>query len=197
MELVDDALSPDACADWLARLGDSAALERLMETLVTPPVEYHRELLEHGWMMALQDGTRSVQELSALQRIADRLGVNPVQLEFWRAAWEAGERELGSCAVAIAARVLEDLGKSNVERDDLLAEGIERLPGTMDAQWSWLAEAATPMPESDLVRRLLGLSKVRRHNAFRLAQRVLDVTDTGDAKSRLDELAIGVSVRRE
>lgn len=169
MTFVDDRIPEDDYADWLSIIGDKVKLEARYAALPDLPSDQHRALLEEAWAMAMVDGSRDTEELLVLTRIAERLGVEPVQLEFWRAAWTQNEQEFATCVAELAALSLG--GDQALYEDDLspFLDLIERLP-TSSEERERLREVATG-PASDastLARTLAGMPRSRRIQAFGL-----------------------------
>lgn len=190
MSMVDDRIPEHDYAQWLAIIGDEALLEARYAALPDPPADQHRALLEEAWAMVTVDGTRNIKELLALTRIAERLGVEPMQLEFWRAAWTRDEQEFASCVAALAALVLG--GGEALYEDDLspFLDLIQRLP-TSTQERERLSELATAPPSdaAALARTLAAVPRRRRLLAFGLvAPLVRASVEPAPARARLIEL---------
>ncbi|MBC8073935.1 MAG: TerB family tellurite resistance protein, partial [Deltaproteobacteria bacterium] len=101
-----EGLGSDEYTAWMAAIADAARLEELLAALPPPPPEHHRELLEGAWVMAVVDGRRSPEESQMIDRLAARMGVEPVQLEYWRDAWTAAEQEFARAVAAVLGWVI-------------------------------------------------------------------------------------------
>src|SRR5690554_3936198 len=190
MTIVDDRIPEDDYAEWLGIIGDKAQLEARYAALPDPPADQHRALLEEAWTMAMVDGSRDIEELLVLTRIAERLGVEPVQLEFWREAWTQNEQEFATCVAELAALSLG--GGEPLFEDDLspFLDLIERLP-TSSEERERLRDVATT-PRSDvavLTRTLAGMPRSRRILAFGLvAPLVSDSVQPEPARERFADV---------
>ena len=191
MSMVDDQIPADEYADWLDLLGDREALEARYAALPEPPASQHRSLLEEAWTMAMVDGTRNTEELLVLTRIAERLGVDPMQLEFWREAWTQAEREYAVRVAELAALCLG--GDKPLFEDDHspFLDMIQRLPTSNDERERLGTLAHQPPGDRDeLARALAALPRPRRVQAFRLvAALVRGSVDSDAANERFAEIA--------
>ncbi|PRP90334.1 Tellurite resistance protein TerB [Enhygromyxa salina] len=174
MAMVDDRIPEDAYADWLRIIGDKAELEARYAALPDPPEDQHRSLLEEAWAMAMVDGERNTKELVVLARIAERFGVEPMQLEFWREAWTSAEQEFSVRTAELAALALGG-GETLFEDDHSpFLDLIERLPTTTEER-ERLGQLATSSPtDADaLGRALAAMPKTRRQQAFTLVSQLV------------------------
>jgi tellurite resistance protein len=170
--MIDERLEGDEYSEWLALMGDRELLERHLSKLPVPPRESHRELLEQAWTMAMVDGERCEAELEALGAIAARLGVDAVQLDYWRETWTYGERALAEGAAASAAFVLRADGPGGEGDKALFATFVDQLP-TVDAHRHELrAVLEAPPQKHDVVRMLGALSRRTRIMVLRLVARL-------------------------
>jgi uncharacterized tellurite resistance protein B-like protein len=171
MAMVDDRIPEDDYADWLAAIASKDELEARYAALADPPSEQHRTLLEEAWTMAMVDGERNIEELLVLTRIAERFGVDPMQLEFWREAWTRNEQELAHSVTVLAARVLGG-GEALFEDDhSAFLDLIERLPTSADERERLAGLASGPelvQDPGEIARRLAAMSRTRRVAAFSL-----------------------------
>lgn len=169
MSMVDDLVDGEDYADWLGLIGDKAALEARYAALADPPVDQHRDLLEQAWTMAMVDGERNAAELVVLARIAERLGVEPMQLNFWRDAWTRAEREFSQRVAQLAVYVLAG-GHALFEDDHSpYLDLLQRLPSSSTEREALEALATQPpTDESALSRSLAAIAKRRRVQAFRI-----------------------------
>jgi uncharacterized tellurite resistance protein B-like protein len=194
MAMVDDRIPEDDYAEWLSVIGSKAELEARYAALPDPPPEQHRAVLEEAWTMAMVDGERNTEELLVLTRIAERLGVEPMQLEFWREAWTRNEQEFADVAATLAVAVLG--GGQALYEDDLSAflDVVERLP-TSQTERERLATFASTPPSTDsadtgaLTRTLAGMPRSRRIQAFGLvAPLVRSAVESEQARARFVEI---------
>lgn len=191
MAMVDERIPEEDYADWLAIIGNAAELERRYAELPDPPADQHRALLEEAWTMAMVDGERNTEELVVLTRIAERLGIEPLQLEFWREAWSEAEREFAARTAETALWSLAG-GDPVYESDHSpYLDLIERLPTSNEERERLRALAATPQIDRDaLVRALASLAKTKRVRVFKLAgPLVRDSVVHHEALARFAQLA--------
>jgi hypothetical protein len=188
MAMVDDRIPEDDYTEWLSIIGDKAKLEARYAALSEPPEAEIRALLEEAWTMSMVDGSRSTDELVVLTRIAERLRVEPMQLEFWREAWTRNEEEFAVAVAELAATVLG--GGQPLVEDELsgFLDVIERLP-TSDAERERLAGvASSPPSDSDAVgRRLAGMPRSRRIQAFAAVESLTSAAVDEQARARFVE----------
>jgi uncharacterized tellurite resistance protein B-like protein len=186
MAMLDDRIPEDDYPDWLAAIGDRAQLEARYAALPNPPPEQHRVLLEEAYIMAMVDGERNVEELVVLTRIAERLGVEPVQLEFWRAAWTRNEQEFTNAVTTLAAWVLG--GGEPLFEEDLspFLNLIQRLPTSQDERERLAKFATTPPTDAgELGRTLAAMPRSRRVQSFGLvAPLVQSCVEVEQARTR-------------
>lgn len=200
MAMVDDKIPADDYADWLGWIGDRAKLDELYASLPDPPADQHRNLLEEAWTMAMVDGTRNTQELLVLARLADRLGVEPMQLEFWREAWSTAEREFATHAAETALWSLAG-GEALYEDDHSpYLDLIERLPTSHEerARLRALAEPSSRPAAAEragldrdrLAHALAAMAKPKRIRLFKLVgPLVRDAASADAALERFQQLA--------
>lgn len=182
MSIVDDEIGDDDYADWLQIIGDKAALEDRYAKLPDPPTEQHRPILEEAWTMAMVDGERSTEELLVLTQIAERLGVDPMQLQFWREAWTEAEREFASRVAELAVLALGG-GEALFEDDHSpYLDLVERLPTSNEERERLRGLAEAPPEDRDGVcRALAALSRNRRTQAFEFVAPLARDSVAGDA----------------
>lgn len=190
MAMIDDRIGEDDYPEWLSVISNKDELEARYAALPDPPPEQHRSVLEEAWSMALVDGERNTEELLVLTKIAERLGVDPIQLEFWRAAWTRNEQEFANAVADLAAQVLG--GGEPLYEDDLspFLDLVERLP-TSQAERERLGGLATAPPNDReaLGRALAALPRSRRIQAFGLvASLVGSSVDAEQARARFVEV---------
>ncbi len=169
LALIEDEADAEEYSEWLGTIGDADVLRRLLEGLPTPPAQQHRDLLESAWSMALVDGDRCEEEVKVLGELAARLGVESVQLDFWRQAWTAAEREFSGCAVDAMALVLGGDGPVFPADRPAVKQAVERLPTTDTHREELMTAATVPSLRGDDVgRRLAAMPKQRRFQILRL-----------------------------
>ena len=167
MAMVDDRIPEDDYTEWLSAIGNKAELEARYAALADPPTDQHRAILEEAWTMAMVDGSRNTEELVVLTRIAERLGVEPMQLEFWREAWTRNEQEFANAVATLAAAVLG--GGEALYEDDVSAflDMVERLPTSQEERERLAGFASAPAHDTGaLARTLAGMPRSRRIQSF-------------------------------
>src|SRR5689334_16666929 len=193
MAMVDDRIPPDDYAEWLEIIGDKQQLDARYAALTDPPAAQHRTILEEAWHMTMVDGDRSATELVVLARIAERLGVEPMQLEFWRTAWTEAEQEFSQRVADLA--VLSLGGGEAVFEDDHSAylDLMEQLP-TSNAERQRLGSLGTtppnpPLEVDALGRAFAGMPRGRRLHAFKMvAPLVRHSVDGDNARTRFEKI---------
>ncbi len=192
---IEDEAEPDEYSAWLATIADVDALRRLMEGLPDPAPEQRRELLRQAWTMAMVDGEQHEAERAALAEIAARLGVEAVQLEFWRQAWDEQSRAFASHVAHAMAWVLGGDGPVYVEDRATLRAAIARLPTTGEHREELVAEASVPATREAVAPQLAGLPRPRRMQALRLlAALAASASRADEARARLLDLSERVGV---
>jgi tellurite resistance protein len=190
MAMLDDRIPEDDYSDWLSAIGDRAELEARYAGLANPPPEQHRAILEEAYIMAMVDGERNTEELVVLTRIAERFGVEPVQLEFWRAAWTHNEQEFTHAVATLAAMVLG--GGQPLFEEDLspFLNLVQHLPTSQDQRERLAGFATTPPTDAaELGRVLAGMPRGRRVQAFGLVAPLLSSSVEFDqARGRFVEI---------
>ena len=199
LAIIEEEAGPEEYSEWLGTIGDKEGLERLLEGLPTPEPEKHRDLLAAAWSMALVDGERCDAEVAVLESIAGRLGVESVQLEFWREAWTAGEREFAAAAADSMAMVLGGDGPVFPSDRGAVKEAVEHLPTTEAHREELLASAAVPaLRGEDVARRLAGMPSQRRLQVMRLIAPLAGESDRkAEAIGRYLDLAENSGLGRE
>jgi uncharacterized tellurite resistance protein B-like protein len=193
MAMVDDRIPQEDYAEWLDIIGDKQRLEARYAALADPPSAQHRTILEEAWHMSMVDGDRNSSELVVLARIAERFGVEPMQLEFWRAAWTEAEQEFSNRVAELAALSLG--GGQAVFEDDHSAflDLMEQLPTSNDERQRLGAIATSPPnPPLDvdaLARALAGMPRGRRLQAFTMVASVVrHSVDRDNARERFEKI---------
>ncbi|KIG16911.1 hypothetical protein DB30_04073 [Enhygromyxa salina] len=197
MAIVDEQIPEEDYSDWLALIGDKAKLEARYAALPNPPEAQHRVVLEQAWTMAMVDGDRSASELVVLVNIAERFGVDPVQLEFWRAAWTEAEQELSLRVAEFAVVCLS--GNELLFEDDhsLFLDLIARLPTTHDERERLGALANEPPVDSaELARALAAMPRIRRLQVFNMvAPLIRDAVGAEAARTRFVDIGQTAGLR--
>jgi tellurite resistance protein len=190
-----DGVDGDEYGAWISAIGSPARLEELLEVLDPPDAEHHRELLEGAWVMAVVDGIRTPEEGAMIERLAGRLGVEPVQLEYWRDAWAVAEREFATGVAAVLGFVL-GAGAPVLERERAgVRDALWATPCEQALRDELIARAMAPTTRDEAARNLASLARSRRIAAM---QRCVDAArrsaDPAAAKARHLEVAWAASV---
>lgn len=188
----------DEYAEWVAAIGDSKRLEELLEVLEPPGAESHRELLEAAWVMAVVDGVRTPEERAMIERIADRFGVESVQLEYWREAWTAAEQEFANAVAASLSFALGGGALVPSRERSAIEDTMWATPCEQDLRERMIGRAMSPVTRDDAARDLSGLSRSRRVGALqRTVAAIRRSSDREAAQTRLVDLAWAASVNAE
>jgi uncharacterized tellurite resistance protein B-like protein len=166
LSMLDETLSGDEYGEWLARLGEPQALVQRLTELPTPPAERHRDLLEQAWQMALIDGERCDAEIAVLEGIAERIGVDSVQLGFWREAWITGERAFSELAANVAVAILGTPLRTDDRR--LFGEFVSYLPTGDSHRTSLRGLGAGTVEVAEVTRALAAQPRKQRTRLLRL-----------------------------
>ncbi len=194
LDLADD-LDSEAYSEWMTTIGDPARLQKLFDTMAPPPADHHRELLEHAWVMAVADGRRTAEEIAMLDRIAARLGVESVQLEFWRDAWTQAEAELAVTVALSLGAVLGGGAAPDAAERPAIEEALWRTPCEADNRDRLVAVAMGEHPMDEATRAILALPRPRRMIALRrLVEAARASTSPQAALDRVRELAGRIDV---
>jgi tellurite resistance protein len=193
MAAVDEAVEGDDYSDWLTIVGDHERLRQALEALATPPPESHRVILEQAWTMSIVDGQRCEAEHAVIEELASRLGVEPMQLDFWREAWTAGEHETAETVAAALAWVL---GGDEAPTDDArIRHTIAGLPTTDDHRETLVRLASRATSREHVIRALGGLTRRKRRWALGcIAPAVSGTTHEAEAERRFVELAAELGI---
>ncbi len=165
--MLDDELDPDLYSEWLGIVGDKLALEERLDALPPPPADKHREVLGEAWTMAMVDGERREEEVVVLQELAQRLGVEGVQLEFWMQAWADQERKFSEACAGAATAMFGGLSGGAEDRK-LYDALVDVLPTTDEHREELRAMGAVQADLSDVGRVLAGFSRSFRMRVFKL-----------------------------
>ena len=194
LTMLDDELDGDAYSEWLGLVSDREGLEQRFEQLPVPAAHLHRDLLEQAWNMAMVDGDRCEAEVEALHKIAAKLGVEGVQLDFWREAWTTSEHNFSEQTALAAARVLG--GGQPLVGDDakLIAALVDVLP-TTDEHRDVLRETVPGEDEGSLGRALAAQPRKARIRLLRLvAPLVVEAVDQAGSRDRFNQFASGAGI---
>lgn len=142
LAMIDDEIDESVYSDWLAMIGDVAALTAKLDSLPPPSEERHREVLESAWTMAMVDGERAEAETRVLAGLAERLGVESVQLDFWHEAWTKSERDFARITAEATCAVLGGGGPVPTAHRGAYDELVQRLPTTDDHRQELHAQAS-------------------------------------------------------
>ncbi len=126
--MLDDQPSADDYAEWMALIGDAERLRARFLELPIPDPSSHRALLEHAWQMALVDGDRCEAEVETLREIARHIGVEDVQLEYWREAWTMNDQAFSERTLRSCVSILGGGGPVPVPDRGLIDALLEVLP---------------------------------------------------------------------
>ncbi len=193
-----DGLDGEEYGAWMAAIADAARLEELLEALPPPPAEHHRELLEGAWVMAVVDGQRTAEETAMIERLARRMGVEPVQLEYWREAWTSAEQEFARAVAAVLGFVMG--GGAPALEDDraAIADALWHTPCEQGLREQLLVSSMAPCSKDDAARQLASLSRARRIAAVqRAVAPARAASRPAEAKARIGELAWETSIPGE
>lgn len=195
--LDEEEVDGETYSEWLSIVGDAELLQQKLESLPKPADERHRDLLEQAWQMAMVDGERCDAEVDALNRIAGRLGVPSVQLDFWREAWTQNERSFSEQAARAATAVLGGGAPPVVDDRQLVSALIDLLPTTNDHREELRATAVTTQDLDEMARALNSATRKVRVRLLRLlAPLVLESAAEDAARERYFALATGAGVAR-
>jgi tellurite resistance protein len=193
--LIDERLDGDEYSEWIAMMGDRELLERHLSELPMPSEKSHQDLLEQAWTMAMVDGERCEAELEELAKIAARLGVEAVQLDYWRETWVYGERALAESAAAAAAFVLGAHEAAGADDKARFVGFIGQLPTVDEHRQELRATWVTPPGAFDVARLLGALSRRTRIMVLRLLARLSLRSSGPDAATlRFRDLAVAAGV---
>jgi tellurite resistance protein len=126
--MLDEQLSAEEHARWLALLGDHDALRRAFAELPPPLPAFTEPLLEKAWTMALADGHAGPPEIRELERIAAELGIDPGDLAQWRRHWTEGAVALAEHIATFAALLIHHDGAIDAEEQRRFTDLLGRLP---------------------------------------------------------------------
>lgn len=162
LAMVEGEADAEEYSAWLSTISDRERLEEMLLQLPTPPQISHRELLETAWTVAVADGQRTPSEQEALERIAARLGVESVQLEFWREAWTQGQASLAELVVDAGCVALAGNAPLDADARATIRQLTRSVPTTDDHREELVAGTAIPKDADGVARQLRALPKRRR-----------------------------------
>lgn len=167
MAMVDAEVDGDEYGEWMAAIGDADALTAWLAKLELPPADTHRQILEDAWLMAVVDGERAEEEAAVLAEIATKLGVESVQLEFWRDAWTQAQSTYANAATT-ALRWILGAGEPPSDADKgVIGDFIAALPTTHDHHEALQTEATQAQPSDGAEQCLRALSNTQRRDVLR------------------------------
>jgi len=189
LAMVEGEADAEEYSAWLSTISDRERLGEMLDQLAAPPEATHREILETAWTLAVADGERTEPEHQALARIAQRLGVEEVQLEFWREAWTEGQHTMAELMADAACVVLAGNAPLDADARAVAREFSRSIPTTDDHREELVAGTAIPKDAADVGRRFRGIPKRRRQWALKTLAALPERTKRReDAQRRLREL---------
>lgn len=190
MSMVEQEVDGEEYSSWMAIISDPRRLDELLEGLEPPPAQTHREILEQAWVVSIVDGERTQPEEEALQRVAKRLGVEPMQLDFWRQAWSQAQDTFAEATARTLAAVIGAEGTIATEDRKLMQEIIWRLPTSHEQRDELGVLAAVSQPLEQVVASLDALPMQRRAWLLKLiAPAVAASTDPDATRERFVDIA--------
>lgn len=195
MAMVDGHADGEEYASWLSAVADADRLREILEGLPAPPPEDHREILEQAWRISIVDGDRCDAEMAIIEDLARRIGVESVQLEFWRDAWTRSERETAASMAAALGWILG--GGAPLHDDDKarLRNAIMAFPTADDHREALIELASGALERDQAVRGLGTLTRRKRRWALeQLAPVVSGSTGTDVPRQRFIELGAELGV---
>lgn len=194
MAMVDDTVDGEEYGDWMAAIGDAAALQQRLDALPLPPEDERRQILEDAWLMAVVDGRRADEEAAALLKIAERLEVEQMQLDFWREAWTSAQAKFSE-ASARALRWVLGCGNPLADDDRTVVDTfVGELPTTTEHRDALRELSCLGGSQEEAERALRGLSPTQRRSVVqRLHPPSQGCTDAAAAVDRWR--ALGRAVR--
>ncbi len=197
LEATDD-LDGDEYGAWMAAIADPKRLEELMTLLPPPPAEQHRDLLENAWVMAVVDGQRTPEEGAMLERLAARMGVEPMQLDYWREAWARTEEEFATAVACVLAWVLGGGAPAAEAHRAPARDALWATPCEHALRERLVGRAMLPCSRDEAAAPLSSLPRARRAAALqRSVVAIAKLPRTTEARARLVDLAWASSVSAE
>lgn len=195
MTMVEQEVDGDEYAEWMAAIGDPERLEALFEQLDQAPSDCHREILEEAWLIAVVDGERADEELEALRRVADRLGVAPKQLDGWREAWNSAQHGYAEVATAALAWVLGDGEPVAAADHGVVDQFVHALFTTHEHREALATAGRAAASGDDVERRARQMGKPPRRDLLRRIAEVVGEANAPDgARDRYHRLATALDL---
>lgn len=198
LAMVEGEADAEEYSAWLSTISDRARLEEMLSELPAPPESAHRDILETAWTIAVADGERTDAEQEALGRIATHVGVEDVQLEFWREAWTEGQHAFAELVTDAACVVLAGEAPLDAGARTVIRELSHTVPTTDAHREELVGATAIPKSAEDIERRLRGVPKRRRQWIIKMLAGVPGKTPRReDAQRRLMGLGAGAGLSAE
>lgn len=189
LAIVEGEADAEEYSAWLSIISDRERLEEMLTQLPAPESTAHREILETAWTIAVADGERTAPEEDALGRIAQQLGVESVQLDFWRDAWTDGQHQTAELLTDAACVVLAGSAPLDADARATIREFTRAVPTTADHREELVAGTAIPKDAADVGRRLRAIPRRKRQWAIKtLAGLPSQSSRREDAQHRLVKL---------
>ncbi|MEM7153295.1 MAG: TerB family tellurite resistance protein [Myxococcota bacterium] len=190
MAMVDAQVDEDEYAQWMAIISDGPQLEQRLKSLPPPPAEDHRQILEDAWLMAVVDGERADEEIEALERIAEHIGVEPLQLEFWREAWTEAQQAYAEHVSIALAWVLGGGEPAGPDDAGTIRDTVGELPTTHEHREQLEGVARAGHDGDKAAAGLRAAGTAQRRDALQRLHAAAEAASRGDeAKTRWRELA--------
>jgi uncharacterized tellurite resistance protein B-like protein len=193
-----EGLDGEEYSAWMTAIGDPHRLEELLAALPIPSTEHHRELLEGAWVMAVVDGKRTPEEAQMIERLAATMGVESVQLDYWREAWTTAEQEFAQAVAAVLGWVMGGGAPALPDDRKAIADALWQTPCEQGLREVLLTVAMSPCTRDDAAQQLATLSRARRIAAVqRTVEACKAATRRAEAKARFGEIAWETSIPGE
>jgi len=193
-----EGLDGEEYGAWITAIGDPQRLEELLAALPAPAAEHHRELLESAWVMAVVDGKRTPEEAQMIERLATTMGVESVQLDYWREAWTSAEQEFAQAVAAVLGWVMGGGAPALPEDHKAIADALWQTPCEQRLREVLLTVAMAACTRDDAAKQLATLSRARRIAAVqRAVEPCKAAVRVAEARARLGELAWETSIPGE
>ncbi|MBL4685228.1 MAG: hypothetical protein JKY37_11605 [Nannocystaceae bacterium] len=196
MVLVEEEVDGDEYGEWLSIVSDPDKLRTTLASLAPLPAADHRAVLEEAWMMAVIDGVRHPQEIAMLETLGETLGVESVQLEFWREAWAQAQNDRAETTVRTLATLLAS--HDPAARTSVMDTVLFELPTTTEHRDALAVIAKLPQTRADVVQRTMALSKTLRYDVVaRVANAIAGVDNAEQAQTELRSIATEAGLSEE
>ena len=193
-----EGLDGEEYGAWMTAIGDPQRLEELLAALPAPPQEHHRELLEGAWVMAVVDGKRTPEEAQMIERLATKMGVESVQLDYWREAWTSSEQEFARAVAAVLGWVMGGGAPALPEDRAAISDALWQTPCEQGLRDQLLAVAMAPSTRDEAAKQLSSLTRARRIAAVQRAVGPCKAASRpAEAKARFGEIAWETSIPGE